>query len=64
VQQNADNNGKHGNHVDHEGEIENERTHGRRAYPSETGFPAPQSDENSISNLFSQGFWDRGWKGF
>jgi hypothetical protein len=64
MQQNADNEGKHGDHVDHEGQVENERTHGSRAYPSEMGFPAPQSDENSISDLFSQGFWDGGWKGF
>lgn len=51
MQQNADNEGKHGDHVDHEGQIENERTHGSRAYPSEMGFPAPQSDENGIDDL-------------
>jgi hypothetical protein len=51
MQQNADNEGKHGDHVDHEGQVENERTHGSRAYPSEMGFPAPQSNENSVSAL-------------
>ena len=41
VKQNAHNQGQHGNHVDHESQVENERTHGCRAYPSEMAFPAP-----------------------
>lgn len=59
MQQNADNEGKHGDHVDHEGQVENERTHGSRAYPSEMAFPAPQSDENGIDDPgLRMALWD------